>query len=52
MARRGALEIKPALAKRELISDHIEHCLEEAVAEGLLEVRTAVRDRKALAKYL
>ena len=38
-----------AKAKKELIHDHIEHCLEEG--QGV-DVKTAIRELKQLSKYL
>jgi hypothetical protein NreA len=45
-----AVESAIASAKRELIHDHVEHCLDESGDVG--EVRDALRQLKALAKYL
>ena len=39
-------------AKRELIHDHMEHCLDEGVANGEKSARAALREFKVLAKYL
>ena len=47
-----AVESAIANAKRELIHDHIEHCLEDGVGEGEIDARTALREFKALSKYL
>lgn len=44
-----AVEAAISKAKKELIQDHIEHCLEEG--QGA-DVKTAVRELKQLAKYL
>jgi DNA-binding FrmR family transcriptional regulator len=41
-----AVERAVSNAKRELVNDHLEHCLDE------LDRRTAVREFKALSKYL
>jgi uncharacterized protein len=41
-----AVEKAVGNAKRELVQDHIEHCLDE------MNPKTAVREFKALAKYL
>jgi len=46
-----AVESAVANAKRELIQDHIEHCLGNGAGDGM-DPRTAVREFKALAKYL
>lgn len=40
------------LAKRTLIQDHIEHCIGEGVEEGGMSADQALREFKALAKYL
>ena len=45
-----AVEKAVSNAKRELIHDHIEHCLGEG-ADGM-EPRAALREFKALTKYL
>lgn len=47
-----AVEKAVANAKRELIQDHIEHCLDASGPDGLLDVKAALREIKALAKYL
>lgn len=39
-------------AKRELIQDHIDHCLEDSVQGGGKSAKTALAEFKALAKYL
>ena len=39
-------------AKRELIQDHMEHCLDEGVTNGERTARAALREFKTLAKYL
>ena len=39
-------------AKRELIHDHIDHCLEHAVLEGPAASKKALKEFKALSKYL
>ena len=44
-----AVEAAVANAKRELIHDHIEHCLEEVHG---VDVKTAIRELKQLSKYL
>ena len=45
-----AVENAISNAKRELIQDHMEHCLGDGVAER--RPRAALREFKALAKYL
>ena len=39
-------------AKRELIHDHIEHCLGDAVGEGSVTPKLALDEFKQLSKYL
>jgi DNA-binding FrmR family transcriptional regulator len=60
-AGRGCLEIAQQLqavekaignAKRSLVHDHIDHCLEHSVGEGPREADKAVREFKEIAKYL
>ena len=60
-ARRSCLELAQQLhavehaignAKRELIHDHMEHCLDKGVAGGEKAARAALREFKALTKYL
>jgi DNA-binding FrmR family transcriptional regulator len=60
-AKRPCLELAQQLhavenaignAKRELIHDHMEHCLDEGVGGGDKAARAALREFKALAKYL
>ena len=47
-----AVEKAVANAKRELIHDHIEHCLEESSVENSKAVRTSLAELKTLTKYL
>jgi DNA-binding FrmR family transcriptional regulator len=47
-----AVESAVANAKRELIHDHIEHCLGDGIGEGKMDARSALGEFKALAKYL
>ena len=47
-----AVEKAVANAKRELIQDHIEHCLDGSGTGGSLDTKAALRELKALAKYL
>lgn len=47
-----AIENAVASAKRELIQDHIDHCLEESVKGDGKSARSALAEFKALAKYL
>jgi hypothetical protein NreA len=39
-------------AKRTLIQDHMEHCIGDAVGEGGMSAQQALREFKALSKYL
>ena len=39
-------------AKRELIHDHIDHCLEDAVGGGTAASKKALKEFKALSKFL
>jgi uncharacterized protein len=47
-----AVESAIANAKRELIHDHIEHCLGDGVGGGALSANIALGEFKLLAKYL
>jgi uncharacterized protein len=47
-----AVENAIANAKRELIHDHIDHCLDHAVRDGAKSSRAALAEFKALSKYL
>ncbi|MBY0251554.1 MAG: metal-sensing transcriptional repressor [Methylobacterium organophilum] len=47
-----AVESAIANAKRELIQDHMEHCLGDGVGSGEMSSRTALSEFKQLAKYL
>ena len=47
-----AIEAAVGNAKRELIHDHIEHCLEVPAGEGAAHARKALAELKALTKYL
>jgi DNA-binding FrmR family transcriptional regulator len=47
-----AIEHAIANAKRELIHDHMEHCLDENATNSSPSSRSALREFKALAKYL
>ena len=60
-AERACLELAQQLhaienaignAKRELIHDHMEHCLDERAGTGSNSARDALREFKALSKYL
>lgn len=39
-------------AKKTLVHDHIDHCLDQAVREGSKQADEAVREFKAITKYL
>jgi hypothetical protein NreA len=47
-----AVEAAIGNAKRELIHDHIEHCLEAPADEGAAAARKSLAELKALTKYL
>lgn len=47
-----AVENAVASAKRELIHDHIDHCLDDAVKGEGKTARAALAEFKALSKYL
>jgi DNA-binding FrmR family transcriptional regulator len=47
-----AIESAVSNAKRELIHDHIEHCLGDGVGEGEMGAKAALHEFKALSKYL
>ncbi len=47
-----AVENAIANAKRELIHDHIDHCLDETVKADGKAARAALTEFKALSKYL
>ncbi len=47
-----AIERAIGNAKRELIHDHMEHCLDENAVNGSPSSRATLREFKALAKYL
>lgn len=58
---RGCLDIAQQLqavesaignAKKTLVHDHIDHCLEQAVREGTQGVDDTIREFKAITKYL
>ena len=39
-------------AKRELVQDHMEHCLGDGMTQPDVDAKTAMTEFKALAKYL
>ena len=47
-----AVEKAVSNAKRELIHDHIEHCLSDGDGADGMEPKAALREFKALSKYL
>ena len=47
-----AVENAIANAKRELIYDHIDHCLDDTVQGDAKTARAALKEFKALSKYL
>lgn len=47
-----AIENAVANAKRELIHEHLNHCLEEALAKGAMSPSEAVSQMRSLTKYL
>jgi DNA-binding FrmR family transcriptional regulator len=47
-----AVEKAIAEAKRALIHDHVDHCLEAAVGQAGREQRTTIEEFKAIARYL
>lgn len=47
-----AVESALASAKRTLVHDHIDHCLEHAVRDGSRSADETIREFKELAKYL
>lgn len=47
-----AVESAVANAKKTLVHDHIDHCLEHAVREGTQSADNTIREFKAITKYL
>ncbi len=47
-----AVEGAVANAKRELIHDHIDHCLDDSVTKDAKSSRAALAEFRALSKYL
>jgi len=47
-----AVESAVTNAKKILVHDHIEHCLEQAVLEGQQSADTTLREFKEITKYL
>lgn len=47
-----AVEAAIGNAKRELIHDHIEHCLDDRHAHSAADMRAQMKELKSLSKYL
>lgn len=47
-----AVESAVSKAKKTLVHDHIDHCLEHAVREGTQSADDTIREFKAITKYL
>ncbi len=47
-----AVESALVNAKRELIQDHMEHCIGDAVGDGGKDAKSSLNEFRALAKYL
>jgi hypothetical protein NreA len=47
-----AVESAITNAKKTLVHDHLDHCLEHAVREGLQSADDTIREFKAITKYL
>ncbi|MFA6040161.1 MAG: metal-sensing transcriptional repressor [Methylophilus sp.] len=47
-----AVESAVANAKKVLVHDHIDHCLEHAVREGTQSADDTIKEFKAITKYL
>ena len=47
-----AVESAIGNAKKNLVHDHIDHCLEKAVQEGAQSPAATIREFKAIARYL
>jgi DNA-binding FrmR family transcriptional regulator len=47
-----AVESAISNAKRELVQDHMEHCLGDGIEAGTAKTKTALNEFRALAKYL
>jgi hypothetical protein NreA len=47
-----AVESAISKAKKTLVHDHIDHCLEHAVREGTQSTNKTIREFKAITKYL
>jgi DNA-binding FrmR family transcriptional regulator len=47
-----AVESAVSNAKKTLVHDHIDHCLEHSVREGTQSAAATIREFKAITKYL
>lgn len=47
-----AIESAVSNAKKTLVHDHIDHCLEQAVRQGTQSADDTIREFKAITKYL
>ncbi len=47
-----AVESAVGNAKKTLVHDHIDHCLEQAVREGVQSTDDTIREFKSIIKYL
>lgn len=47
-----AVENAISKAKKQLVHDHIDHCLEHAVSEGKHSAQETIREFKEITKYL
>jgi DNA-binding FrmR family transcriptional regulator len=47
-----AVESAVSSAKKTLVHDHIDHCLEQAVRQGTQSADDTIREFKAITKYL
>jgi len=47
-----AVESAIAKAKKQLVHDHIDHCLERAVSDGQHSAQETIREFKEITKYL
>ena len=47
-----AVEKAVANAKSQLIQDHMDHCLKQDAAEGVIDAREVLAELRALTKYL
>lgn len=47
-----AVESAIGNAKRELVQEHMAHCVEDALAEGNISAKAAIGEVRAIIKYL